>query len=76
MRFLFIHNNFPAQFRDLAPALAAAGHEVKAMRCGNDVPANWRGVEVMGYQPMRGTTVGVHPWVGDIETKGQDRGRK
>ena len=30
-RFLFIHQNFPGQFRHLAPALAAAGHEVVAL---------------------------------------------
>lgn len=33
MRVLLIHQNFPGQFRHLAPALAAAGHEVVA--CGN-----------------------------------------
>jgi glycosyltransferase involved in cell wall biosynthesis len=31
MRFLFVHQNFPGQFRHLAPALAAQGHEVWAM---------------------------------------------
>ena len=30
-RILFIHQNFPAQFRHLAPALAADGHEVVAL---------------------------------------------
>lgn len=30
-RFLFIHQNFPGQFRHLAPALAADGHEVVAL---------------------------------------------
>ena len=28
MRILFSHNNFPAQFRRLAPALAEQGHDV------------------------------------------------
>ena len=31
MKFLFVHQNFPAQFRHVAPALAAQGHEVWAM---------------------------------------------
>ncbi len=31
MKFLFVHQNFPGQFRHLAPALAAQGHEVWAM---------------------------------------------
>jgi glycosyltransferase involved in cell wall biosynthesis len=30
-RILFIHQNFPAQFRFIAPALAAKGHEVVAL---------------------------------------------
>ena len=28
MRIIFSHNNFPAQFRRLAPALAEQGHEI------------------------------------------------
>lgn len=31
MRVLLIHQNFPGQFRHLAPALAAAGHGVVAI---------------------------------------------
>ena len=31
MKFLVVHQNFPGQFRHVAPALAAQGHEVVAM---------------------------------------------
>lgn len=31
LRFLFIHQNFPGQFKHLAPALAARGHQVVAL---------------------------------------------
>ncbi|MBY0398268.1 MAG: glycosyl transferase family 1, partial [Thermoleophilia bacterium] len=31
MRILFVHQNFPGQFLNLAPALAAQGHEVTAL---------------------------------------------
>ena len=31
MRYLFIHQNFPGQFRHVAGALAARGHEVVAL---------------------------------------------
>jgi glycosyltransferase involved in cell wall biosynthesis len=31
MRFLLIHQNFPGQFRHLAPALQKAGHDVRAL---------------------------------------------
>jgi glycosyltransferase involved in cell wall biosynthesis len=31
VKILFVHQNFPGQFRHLAPALAASGHEVRAL---------------------------------------------
>ncbi|MDP1649357.1 MAG: hypothetical protein Q8M01_14310 [Rubrivivax sp.] len=31
MNILFVHQNFPGQFRHLAPALAQAGHAVHAL---------------------------------------------
>ena len=31
MRILFVHQNFPGQFRHVAAALAARGHEVVAL---------------------------------------------
>ena len=57
---LFVHNNFPAQFRDLAEQLVARG-----VRCGafaqthaaEDVP----GVPAIRYAIDRGTTLGIHP---------------
>ncbi|MEB3262785.1 MAG: glycosyltransferase [Synechococcus sp.] len=45
MRLLLVHQNFPAQFRDLAPAFASRGHEVVAL--GNQVAA--MGVENVEY---------------------------
>lgn len=69
MNLLFIHQNFPGQFKFLAPALAAQGHSVTALVMRKiDVP-NWQGVRLVPYQPARGTTPNVHPWVSDFETK-------
>lgn len=69
MKILFIHQNFPGQFKFLAPALAAQGHSVTALVMRKvDVPS-WQGVRLVSYQPARGTTPNVHPWVSDFETK-------
>lgn len=69
MKLLFIHQNFPGQFKALAPALAAQGHEVRAMTMQKNPPAQWQGVRLHAYAASRGTTAGVHPWVSDFETK-------
>jgi len=66
---LFIHQNFPGQFKFLAPALAAAGHRVVALSMQAVPTGNWRGVNVVAYAATRGSTRGVHPWIGDFETK-------
>lgn len=69
MQILFIHQNFPGQFKFLAPALAKQGHQVSAMLMRKvDAPV-WQGVRLHSYQPARGTTPNVHPWVSDFETK-------
>ena len=69
MRILFIHQNFPGQFKFLAPALVQQGHEVTAFTIQTSVPACWQGVRMINYSVARGTTPGVHPWVNDFETK-------
>jgi len=69
MRILFLHQNFPGQFKHLAPALAAAGHAVVALPMRPGSPSVWQGVRVVPYQPARGSTPGVHPWLTDLETK-------
>ena len=69
MNILFIHQNFPGQFKFLAPALAAQGHNVVAMTMQKVEPMQWQGVKVMPYGASRGTTRNVHPWVSDFETK-------
>ena len=69
MNILFIHQNFPGQFKFLAPALVAQGHSVTAMRMQKvDAPA-WQGIKLLHYAASRGTTANVHPWVSDFETK-------
>lgn len=69
MKILFTHQNFPGQFKHLAPALARQGHQVVALAMRPGSLAPWQGVQVVPYQATRGSTPQVHPWVVDFETK-------
>jgi glycosyltransferase involved in cell wall biosynthesis len=68
MRVLFLHQNFPGQFRHLAPALAAAGHEVVALRLEKGDAFTWQGVRVLRYE-VKADTRSVPPLVGDFAAK-------
>lgn len=67
MNILFLHQNFPGQFRHLAPALAAAGHRVKALSL-RDGPAP-RGVEKHVYELKRPAAKNTHPLLRESESK-------
>jgi len=69
MNILFIHQNFPGQFKFLAPALVQQGHTVVAMTMQKADARAWQGVTLVPYTASRGTTPNVHPWVSDFETK-------
>ena len=69
MNILFVHQNFPAQFKFLAPALVRRGHTVIAMTMQKTKTSEWEGVKITTYGATRGTTHNVHPWVSDFETK-------
>jgi glycosyltransferase involved in cell wall biosynthesis len=69
VKILLVHQNFPGQFKFLAPALVERGHEVTATTMQKVVEPQWKGVRLVPYAAARGTTAGVHPWVADLETK-------
>ena len=69
MNILFIHQNFPGQFKFLAPALVQQGHKVVAMTMQTVKASEWQGVKLLSYTASRGTTANMHPWVSDFETK-------
>ena len=69
MNILFIHQNFPGQFKHLAPALAQRGHRVVALTMQKVKETRWQGVELVPYAVTQGSTPGTHPWVVDFETK-------
>ncbi len=68
MNILLVHQNFPGQFKHLTPALAAdPANRVVAFSMRKYAPPPR--VQVVSYQPGRGNTPGVHPWVADVESK-------
>lgn len=70
MKILFIHQNFPGQFKFLAPTLAAnPANQVVAMTMQKVTATDWQGIRLVPYTATRGTTPNVHPWVSDFETK-------
>lgn len=67
MKILFIHQNFPGQFKHLAPALALEkSNEVSALRLGPD--AIWQGVHVIGYQ-IKTKPLSTHALLTDMQAK-------
>ncbi|HEY1103191.1 MAG TPA: glycosyltransferase family 4 protein [Burkholderiaceae bacterium] len=69
MNVLFIHQNFPGQFKFLAPALVRQGHQVTALTLRQIAEPHWQGVRIVRYQLNRGSTPNIHPWVSDFEAK-------
>ena len=69
MNVLFIHQNFPGQFKFLAPTLARQGHTVHAMTMQTVQANQWEGIELSQYPVSRNSTPNVHPWVSDFETQ-------
>ena len=50
---LFVHNNFPGQFRDLSAALVQRG--IKCTAIGGETAADWPGVGLVRYRLSRGS---------------------
>ncbi len=67
MRILFVHQNFPAQFKFLAPALCADPAIEVTVFTMNKFEAPQ--VRTVRYETTRSTSPTVHPWVSDFETK-------
>lgn len=69
-KILLVHQNFPGQFKHLAPALARRGHRIVGTTMQKvEAGKSWNGVQVVPYAVSRGSTAGIHPWVSDFETK-------
>ncbi|MCP9840544.1 glycosyltransferase family 4 protein [Synechococcus sp. J7-Johnson] len=70
MNILFIHQNFPGQYRHIVRSLAAQGtHQLVALgieKPSEPIPA---GVTYLRYRIKRASARNLQPWVQDIETK-------
>jgi glycosyltransferase involved in cell wall biosynthesis len=69
MKVLFVHQSFPGQFKHLAPALVAGGHDVRATLMQKQVPDTWNGIRLTGYLPVAASTPGIHPWLKSLENE-------
>lgn len=70
MNILFVHQNFPAQFKNLAPLLAAdASNRVVALTMRVDVPHKWRNVDVFSYNLAGIPVANAVSWLSDFEAK-------
>ncbi len=65
MKFLFVHQNCPGQFKHLAPALAAEGHEV--LFIGQKDKFTPKGVKRLEYEAHRKVTPKIHPYLAASE---------
>ncbi len=68
MDILFVHQNFPGQFRFIAPYLAARGHRVIGLGM-NRKTESLPGVQILSYGVKRGNGTDVHPLAREFESK-------
>ena len=67
MNILFVHQNFPGQFKHLAPAMARQGHRVVALHI-NACP-KMPGVQLVRYPVSGRPGQGTHRWLADLDVK-------
>jgi glycosyltransferase involved in cell wall biosynthesis len=67
MNILFVHQNFPGQFKHLAPAMAQQGHRVVALHLNACPPMP--GIELVRYAVAGRPGQGTQRWLADLEVK-------
>ncbi len=68
MKYLFVHQNFPGQFKYLAPSLAKDKNNHVLGFAMNGISGN-DDLRVINYKPNRSSSSSVHPWLKEFETK-------
>ena len=66
MKILLVHQNFPGQFRELAPELLLRGHDVRSLSMRAEGKIG--GVLNHSYKPERSSTRDLHPWLVNTES--------
>ena len=68
---LFIHQNFPGQFKSLAPGLIKKGYEVHALGEINSISQvnEFPGLNLHAYEITRGSTKGIDSLAVEFESK-------
>ncbi|MBE0454573.1 glycosyltransferase [Roseovarius autotrophicus] len=69
MKILFIHQNFPGQYKHLAPLLVRQGHHCVALTLRVKEASTWQGVRVVPYALPRRDAQALHPWLVDLDSK-------
>jgi len=69
MKILFIHQNFPGQYKYLAPLLAKRGHDCVALTLRVEKPTTWLGVKIQPYALPKRSGQSLHPWLIDLDSK-------
>lgn len=69
MNILFIHQNFPGQYKHLAPRLAQLGHRCVALTLRAKKPGTWQGVRMLPYALPKRAGQQLHPWLVDLDSK-------
>ncbi|MGL4635909.1 MAG: glycosyltransferase family 4 protein [Beijerinckiaceae bacterium] len=69
MKILFVHQNFPGQFRYSATALAADKRNQVVALCINQPAYPTPGVSVGRYQIKRAPSQDIHPLMADLQSK-------
>jgi glycosyltransferase involved in cell wall biosynthesis len=69
MKILFVHQNFPGQFRYSASALAGDSRNQVIALSINPPAYPTPGVTIVSYKPRRNSAKDIHPLAADFETK-------